>query len=68
MQAATKFHRHHAGHRWVIVCTIVATRKEWVIDGAPDRAGAEERLERWAGRGAGEWGGEYAFRLEEIKS
>jgi hypothetical protein len=38
-----------------------------VIDGAPDRAGAEERLERWAGRGAGEWGGEYAFRLEEAK-
>jgi hypothetical protein len=67
MPTAAKNYQHHTGHRWVIVCTMVATGREWVIDGAPDRSGAEERLERWAGRGAGEWGGEYTFRLEEAK-
>lgn len=57
--------RHPVGYRWVVMCVATGSRREWVIDGAPDRAAAEALLARWEGRSTGEWNGEYTFHLVE---
>lgn len=57
--------RHPAGHRWLVICAPADGSGEWIIDGAEDRAAAEAKLEKWAGRGDVEWHGEFEFRLAE---